>query len=373
LCTALIGLVAVWWGAGRTQAHQTVVSRFTFHRDVQPILERRCAGCHVSGGAASTPLLRYEDARVATWPMRQTVTAGTMPPWFGESGLAALKDPQALTAQELNVLMTWAAGGAPEGAAVATPTVSPAPIPAPDVVISMPEPFIYSVADPVEHEVVLPAEAVRGKWIRAVNVIPGTPSIVRGANVVVRSAAGEQTLGVWVPGDPVLPLEGGGAVFVPSDGSLRVRIRYVRRRGDVVEAPVEDRSAVAVYFADGADATPVVTLELSGPSYRLDRTVRAVALEPVAGPVHATINYVVTSPGGARTPLLRVQNQPEWRRRYVFVAPVPLEAGSRIETRVEPSEAGLWLMLSKSGLMTSTNRPVTPADEINRARLEIIP
>src|SRR5689334_11679297 len=35
----------------------------TFHKDVEPILQRVCQNCHVTGGIAPFTLLTYDDAR----------------------------------------------------------------------------------------------------------------------------------------------------------------------------------------------------------------------------------------------------------------------------------------------------------------------
>jgi hypothetical protein len=108
-------LAAAVLTAGRTavQAHKTVVSKYTFNRDVRPILERRCVQCHATGSAL--PLHTYADVKTQSWPLRQTLIAGRMPPYYAEPGEVALKDPQTLSPRELDVLMTWASGGTPEG------------------------------------------------------------------------------------------------------------------------------------------------------------------------------------------------------------------------------------------------------------------
>jgi hypothetical protein len=357
-----------WWTTGAF-AHQTVVSPFTYYHDVKPILERQCGRCHGDGGVSSIPLLQYAGARAVSWPLRQALTAGTMPPWFGESGRAALKGSQSLRPQELNVLMTWAAGGAPEGKPepeTAGTAAMPAP-PPPDLVISMPEVFtLRAETSAADYEVALPSEGARGQWIRAIDVLPGTPTIARRATIIARRPGGEQVVGLWIPGDPPLPLEGQAAFQIQPDASLILRVHYERRLGDPART-VTDRSRVAVYLADPATAKAVDVVDLESPSTRIDRRVRAVAVRAVDGPIDDTINLVVVSPGGARRSLLRMQTPSAWPRRYVFVAPVTIEMGSRIEMRAEPSSLVFW----RSG---ETDRSVDLRNAAKkRVALEIIP
>src|SRR5207237_2469978 len=114
----------------------------------------------------------------------------------------AIKDPQAITARELDVLLTWVVGGSPEGAVPSPPASGPAPRAPnePDLVIPMPQPFTLDAQMlEADREVVLPSAAVRGKWIRAVDLIPGAPSIVRRASVAIRTENREQVIGLWVP------------------------------------------------------------------------------------------------------------------------------------------------------------------------------
>lgn len=115
LIAAVAAVVCAVDGAA-VDAHKTIASKYTFNRDVRPILDRRCAQCHSAD--AALPLQTYAQVKAQSWPLRQSLTAGRMPPYFAEPGDVALEDPQTLSPRELDVLMTWASGGTPEGAAV---------------------------------------------------------------------------------------------------------------------------------------------------------------------------------------------------------------------------------------------------------------
>jgi hypothetical protein len=301
-----------------------------------------------------------------------------MPPWSAEAGSTPFKGAQSLSAREFDVIMTWAAGGMPEGVrlsgsagrerARSTPQRSGSgwALGAPDAIVSMPAAFALDPGQAEEHhEVVLPADDARGKWIRAVDLKPGTPSIVRSAEVAIRSSAGEQIVGLWLPGDAPHVLEGQAAFGVPPDASLVLRVRYKRSRPEDAAA-ASDRSQVALYFAPAAGARGVRSIEIGGEgewpfgservfTHAIDRAVQAVALRPISGPADATVRLTLVASDGSRTPLARMQLRHEWPRRYVFAAPVALPAGSRIEVHVSASRGMLWETLTG-------DRPIGPLE-----------
>src|SRR5712692_5357784 len=53
----------------------------TFHKDVEPILQAHCQGCHRPGEIGPMPLLNYDQARPWAKAIRNAVLARKMPPW----------------------------------------------------------------------------------------------------------------------------------------------------------------------------------------------------------------------------------------------------------------------------------------------------
>src|SRR5687767_11931587 len=127
--------------SARSDAHKPITSPFTFNDDVLPIVQAKCAACHVSGGVAPMSLLTHADAVPWGASMRAELMAGHMPPWPIDSPAARFRNVSALTARELNVLLTWASGGTPEGGQPATPIAAPDargwPLGTPDAVLTM--------------------------------------------------------------------------------------------------------------------------------------------------------------------------------------------------------------------------------------------
>src|SRR4051812_3653861 len=98
--------------AGSTlHAHKAVTSKYTYNEDVFPILRDKCGSCHTDGGAAPMSLLTYKGpgGGAFAWAesMREMLTIEAMPPWNVDPAGPAVKNVHALTARELDILITW--------------------------------------------------------------------------------------------------------------------------------------------------------------------------------------------------------------------------------------------------------------------------
>ena len=93
----------------------------TFHRDIEPILQRSCQNCHRVGGAGPMPLVTYEQvapfAGLIEYKTGLRDRAGAMPPWYVEKniGIQRFKDDTSLNDEEIAAIATWARSGTPKG------------------------------------------------------------------------------------------------------------------------------------------------------------------------------------------------------------------------------------------------------------------
>src|SRR5262249_55328617 len=116
----------------------------TFYRDIQPILEKHCQGCHRPGEIGPMPLIRYDQVRPLARVLADSVASRRMPPWFAAPEVGHFKNDPSLTPSEIAAIRAWAMAGAPAGNAQDAPT--PAVwtngwnIPTPAAVIQMPKP-----------------------------------------------------------------------------------------------------------------------------------------------------------------------------------------------------------------------------------------
>jgi hypothetical protein len=126
----------------------------TFTKDIAPILQRSCQGCHRPGAIAPMSLLTYEEVRPWARSIKAKTSLREMPPWFIEKniGIKKFKDDPSLSDEEVTAIAKWADSGAPRG----NPADLPPPrqftaetewtIGKPDLVVSSPEHVLKAVA-----------------------------------------------------------------------------------------------------------------------------------------------------------------------------------------------------------------------------------
>jgi hypothetical protein len=271
-----------------------------------------------------------------------------------------------LTARELNVLLTWASGGTPEGGA---PTIVPAagargwPLGTPDAVRTMPT-AVTIPADVQEHiaEFTIPTGLGAERWLRAVDLLPGTPAVVRSATVSIKSSG--QLLALWVPGDHPVPLEGETAFRLPDGAELLLRVRY-RKTWEHEHESLTDRSSIGLYFADPA-RTEVRALPLTIGTNTIAESLRALAISPPDDVAQARVSVMVIRPDGSREEVIAFRPRPGWARRYWFAQPIALPRGTRIDVRATFGEDGL--------LPPGTLQVPVPADTSKvRLTLDVVP
>jgi hypothetical protein len=106
----IVGLI----GVSVAQAHEPITTKLTWTQEISRIVYKRCASCHRGGGAAFS-LMTYEDARPWAKAIREEVLERRMPPWGAVEGVGAFRDDPSLTPVEIEMLVNWIEGGAPEG------------------------------------------------------------------------------------------------------------------------------------------------------------------------------------------------------------------------------------------------------------------
>lgn len=349
LIVALVTAAAVAWLGAGTFAHKAITSPFTFYEDVLPITAAQCGACHAPEGIAPMSLLSHESAVPWGESMRLELVAGHMPPWASASPPDWFRDTRRLTARELNVLLTWAAGGTPPGdtAKGVEATHVPWPLGQPHETLMLPAVDLAADVARATREFVLPLASFAGRRLIAVDLRPGLASVVRGARISTRpagSAAGadERVVGLWVPGDRPSLLPAGAAWTIDAGTDVVVRVSY-RKRWDCEREPASDQSTLGLYFASGAGNEATATSLIAGPGApgadtrtavaTVAETVKALALWPEPAVAGATVRVETVTPAGARTHLATLAPQPAWERRYWLKQPLDLPAGARLEVK----------------------------------------
>jgi hypothetical protein len=80
----------------------------TYHQDIKPILDARCANCHVAGGIAPFALDTFALSKTNAAIIANAVETGRMPPWkAGPADVDYLRNPS-LTADQKALISAWA-------------------------------------------------------------------------------------------------------------------------------------------------------------------------------------------------------------------------------------------------------------------------
>jgi mono/diheme cytochrome c family protein len=110
-------LVASVLLATRALAADVADGRVTYNRDVLPIFEKSCMGCHRPGQIAPMSFLTYETTRPWAPQIKAVVMAKKMPPAVSSPHYIMLTKEDGLTQAEVDTIVKWVDGGAAEGTA----------------------------------------------------------------------------------------------------------------------------------------------------------------------------------------------------------------------------------------------------------------
>lgn len=246
----------------------------TFHQDVRPIIEGRCANCHVKGGVAPFELDSYASARAMGRAIVDSTQKGRMPPWLATGNEVGgwLRDPS-LTQEQKDVLQKWVEAGMPEGDSKkpgpALPSVAGG-LPRVDLKLTMPQAYTPTKL-PDDYRCFVLRWPSTGGYVTGVNGVPGNPKIVH--HVALYLVEGEaallppkwdaedatpgyecfggpfgnrpqqfpvKLLTAWLPGYQGQTFPRGGGVLVPGGSTVVLQMHYSSLEG----APAPDQTAM---------------------------------------------------------------------------------------------------------------------------------
>ena len=340
----------------------------TFNQHVQPILASNCQDCHREGGAnlmgMVAPMAFTDYASVRPWArsIARQVESRRMPPWHASDrhdGVFA--NQRTLSANEIETVVSWAKGGAPEGPAAERSSVAPPPrtdwqIGEPDLIVRFDEPVL--VGDEVED--IYETVAVRipdqdlpeDRWIQAMEFRPGSDVV---HHIVIFTNDQRESLGF-----PQGMLGGMGpgtdaTVFPPTHGrklsagsTIIFNMHYHKEPGE--GTAVYDRSEIAFTFHEGPVETEVHwgavgTMEFSIPpntashevvaEHTLEQSIDVFALFPHTHLRGKACRITATLPNGDDELLLDVPVYDfNWQTNYIYREPKRLPAGTKITVQM---------------------------------------
>ena len=353
----------------------------TFHKDIEPILQARCQGCHRAGEAAPMSLITYQEVRPWAKAIRQAVLNGNMPPWFANPAHGSFANDRRMPQAEIDRIAAWTDNGAPEG----NPKDAPRPraftdgwvMGKPDAVIELPIDFPVPASGTVEYTYfVVPSGFTEDKWVENVEVRAGNSKVVHHVVVQVRPPGvkylteaknGEpfvpeqkakthkpetgqgalevgsvEVVGVYVPGGVPYNLKPGQARLIPAGSDIIFQMHYTTNG-----KAATDRSRVGFQFAKQPPKERVVNTFISNRNLTIPPgdpnhavlakvTLQAdstlLAMFPHMHVRGKAFEYRATYPNGESETLLSVPKYNfNWQLTYYLQQPRVLPKGTVLE------------------------------------------
>jgi hypothetical protein len=108
------GIILLTAFAVSSFGHDAITTKVTFDREMVRLVITHCGSCHNPQGSAFS-LMTYDDARPWAKAIGEEVLQRRMPPWGAVKGFGDFRNDKALTEEQLELIVDWEEGGAPEG------------------------------------------------------------------------------------------------------------------------------------------------------------------------------------------------------------------------------------------------------------------
>jgi len=184
LALALVAAGAVVAACSASQAPSAAASTgpaLTYYKDVKPIVDAKCIGCHVEGGLAPFALTSASGVVAEAELMKSETASRVMPPWMAGPNCQEYAGDESLSADQIKTIGDWADQGAAagdpsdEGAPLASDTSALSRV---DSTIQMPVSYT-PVTHPDEYRCFLiDWPETEAKYITGFRARPGDPQIV---------------------------------------------------------------------------------------------------------------------------------------------------------------------------------------------------
>lgn len=343
----------------------------TYARDIAPVIQKRCEGCHRPGQIGPFPLTNYAETRAFATEIKAATGERRMPPWHAEPGYGDFANERRLSDAEIKSIARWVDAGSPRG------NLKDLPPPVkysdewmlgkPDLVLTPSEEFELGAAGVDEYRCfVLPSDLTEDRTVQAVEVRPGDRRVVHHLLAYVDTSGKARELdakdplpgyrcnigglgflpssgmGGWAPGISPRRLPEGVGRPLPRGSDVVIQVHY-HRNGRIVR----DRTSLGLYFnATPADrylkSIPIVNFRIRIPAgaerhreeahFTLRRDMLAWGATPHMHLLGKEMRMTATLPDGTVKDLVWVKKYEfKWQTEYIFRDPFPLPAGTKID------------------------------------------
>jgi hypothetical protein len=280
----------------------------TYYRDVKPILDARCGGCHADDGIAPFSLTNPEDAVHHADLAADAVEDRRMPPWQPSDCCQDYRWRRSISEEEIATLDAWAAQGAPVG----DPADEGAPLPTEraalervDLTLRMAEPYTpsptigrddvrcFQIDWPVDQQI----------FVTGLDVRPGNRTMVHHLTIFLADAGDDGELralddasagpgwdcggfggefraqgflGGWTPGQGAITFPEGLGREAPAGSTVVLQIHYDTGRG--IDA---DQTEIDLMLAEQVE-TELRNTAVGNPQWLIEGGMRIAAGDPDA-------------------------------------------------------------------------------------------
>lgn len=342
----------------------------TYSKDVAPIMQKNCEGCHRAGEAAPMSLRTFKEVRPYAAAIKEAVALKKMPPWFADPRFGHFSNDRSMSQQDIQTISAWVEGGAKEG----NPKDLPAPaiflngwnIQKPDYQIEMVKDFEIPATGTLDYQYILvKGNFEKDTWISEAEVRPGNRKLVHHVIAFVR-APGSKWMKSAVPGVPFVPKEGDGeggqgeflAGYAPGFVPMILapgRAMMIKAGSDIILQmhytadghAGTDRSKIGFVYAKGPVTERVTTLAATtnkfaipagDPNYRVDASFEFGGEGKIIGYIPhmhlrgKAFNFKAVYPTGESETLLDVPKYDfNWQLTYVPAKDLVVTKGTRLE------------------------------------------
>jgi len=394
---ALAGPAAIGCADDERSAVPPASSGPTWHKDVQPIIEDHCQGCHVSGGIAPFALTTYEEASAHAAEIVFLTQAGLMPPWPPDDSCRPIQHSRALAAADLATLAAWQDAGKPLGnLADARAPLAPVEPPVPDLRLAMAQRYLpdQTVSDDYRCFIVDPG-LEEDRFVTGFAVYPGNHAVVHhvlvyaaepadlAAVMALDGADGRpgytcyggpgvddgSPIGGWAPGVAPIRFAAGTGIKVAAGSRMILQLHY-----NTTNAPgADDRSEVGLFLAPvGSQLLEAINAPLRPDEINVragdpDGVAEVVQDLPFAGRVYSVAGHMhgrgtrmtarLTHADGSEDCVLDIPDWDfHWQGTYQFVTPLEVVAGDKVTLTCHYDNSAAGQPRGPDG------RPTAPAD-----------
>lgn len=332
-------------------------AKVTWAGQIASIFQRSCQSCHRPGQIAPFSLVTYEDTVGWEDMIAEVVEQRRMPPWSADPTVGEFANDCRLPEADRDAIREWVRSGAPPGDL----DIAPKPLVfraswrsiAPDLVVSMAEPFLVPAEGVLEYQHFVIDPGLReGKWVRAMECRPGNPAVVHHMSVYAVppgesvDPASRRLLRYLLvgtnPGTPPLVLPKGSARWLPAGTRFVFQMHYTPRG-----LATSDQSTLGLEFAKPAEVTRPIDMRLllnldirippgasayrSTASHRVEEDVLLFLLNPHMHLRGKAMRVRATYPDGRRETLLNVPRYDfRWQDYFLLKEPKLLPAGTEL-------------------------------------------